>query len=98
MHRQVFARPDSFYADHTQDPESTLGMMVSGGTLGNVAALWCARNRCLGPKAGFAGVEQEGLAAALQAYGAKRAVVIGSSLMHYSLRKAVGLLGLGSAI
>lgn len=95
VHRQVFARPDSFYADHTQDPESTLGMMVSGGTLGNVAALWCARNRCLGPKAGFAGVEQEGLAAALQAYGAKRAVVIGSSLMHYSLRKAVGLLGLG---
>ncbi len=95
LHRLVFNGHDSFYAEHTQDPESTLGMMVSGGTLGNVAALWCARNRCLGPKAGFAGVEQEGLAAALQAYGAKRAVVIGSSLMHYSLRKAVGLLGLG---
>lgn len=95
VHRLVYAQADRFYAEHTQDPESTLGMMVSGGTLGNVAALWCARNRCLGPKASFAGVEQEGLAAALQAYGAKRAVVIGSSLMHYSLRKAVGLLGLG---
>ncbi len=95
LHRLVYQEADSFYAEHTQDPESTLGMMVSGGTLGNVAALWCARNRCLGPKAGFAGVEQEGLAAALHAYGAKRAVVIGSSLMHYSLRKAVGILGLG---
>ncbi|HEY6527077.1 MAG TPA: amino acid adenylation domain-containing protein [Cellvibrionaceae bacterium] len=95
LHRLVFARDDAFYAEHTQDPESTLGMMVSGGTLGNVAALWCARNRCFGPTGDFAGVEQEGFAAALQAYGARRALVIGSSLMHYSLRKAVGLLGLG---
>lgn len=95
LHRLVYQRDDAFYAEHSQDPESTLGMMVSGGTLGNVTALWCARNRCLGPQVGFAGVEQEGLAAALQAHGAKRAVVIGSSLMHYSLRKAVGLLGLG---
>lgn len=95
LHRLVYARDDEFYSEHTQDPESTLGMMVSGGTLGNVAALWCARNRCFAPRGNFAGVEQDSLAAALQEYGARRALVIGSSLMHYSLRKAVGLLGLG---
>lgn len=97
LHRLVYRRDDAFYAEHTQDPDSTLGMMVSGGTLGNIAALWCARNRCFGAKENFAGVEHEGLAAALQAYGTRRALVIGSSLMHYSLRKAVGLLGLGES-
>ena len=90
MHRQVFARPDSFLRRSHPGPRIYPRHDGHGGTLGNVAALWCARNRCLGPKAGFAGVEQEGLAAALQAYGAKRAVVIGSSLMHYPCAKRWG--------
>ncbi|PMB06727.1 glutamate decarboxylase, partial [Fischerella thermalis CCMEE 5328] len=75
--------------------QSTLGILVSGGTAANIIALWCARNASLGPKDGFAGVEKEGLAAALDYYGYKGAVVIGSDLMHYSFDKAADLLGIG---
>jgi glutamate decarboxylase len=95
LHRLVYGREQSFYDSHVQLAESTLGTIASGGTLGNVSALWCARNRRLGPKQGFAGVHQTGMSDALSTYGFRRAVVIGSSLMHYSLEKAVDLLGIG---
>lgn len=96
MHRLVYDAPDDFYAQHVQRNGSTLGIMLSGGTLANVTALWVARNAALGPAPGFGGVEQEGLRAALDFYGYRDAVVVGSSLMHYSIGKAVGLLGLGA--
>ena len=95
MHRLVYNLSDDFYAEHIQHSESTLGMMVTGGTLANIAALWCARNSSLGPQPGFAGIEKEGLPAALDFYGYKGAVIIGSQLMQYSLRKAADLLGIG---
>jgi putative pyridoxal-dependent aspartate 1-decarboxylase len=96
IHRIVYGRPNEFYEANAQSNESTLGMLVSGGTLANIAALWVARNVQLGATdAGFAGVEREGMAAALEAHGYRRAVIIGSSLMHYSLQKAADLLGLG---
>ena len=97
MHRLVYCFSDDFYLKHTQDRESTLGILVSGGTLANVTALWCARNKSLGPKDGFEGVEKEGLARALRHYGYKDAVIVGSSFMHYSLEKAACVLGLGSS-
>lgn len=96
MHRLIYGFSDQFYSDHVQSEESSLGAMVTGGTLANITALWIARNACLGPSNGFAGVEQEGLPAALDHYGYEGAVIIGSQLMHYSLEKAAGLLGLGS--
>ncbi len=96
MHRLVYGEGDAFYARSIQDPDKTLGIMTSGGTLANVTALWVARNARLGAAGAFAGVEREGLAAALRHHGFERAVVIGSSLMHYSLEKAVDLLGLGT--
>ena len=95
LHRLVYGRDQSFYDAHVQRAESTLGTVVSGGTLGNLSALWCARNRRLGPTRDFAGIHQAGMSEALRAYGYRRAVVIGSSLMHYSLEKAVDLLGIG---
>lgn len=96
VHDLIFNLSEDFYAQHIQHAESTLGMVTSGGTIGNITALWCARNSCLGPRDEFAGVEQEGLAAALNHYGYAGAVVIGSSLMHYSFDKAVSTLGLGA--
>jgi glutamate decarboxylase len=96
MHRLVFGLPGEFYERHVQDGESTLGAIVSGGTLANLTALWCARNAALGPREGFAGVEAEGMAAALKHYGYENAVVIGSELMHFSFDKAAGLLGFGT--
>jgi glutamate decarboxylase len=43
------------------------------------------------------GVDREGLSASLRQHGYERAVVVGSSLMHYSLEKAADLLGLGAS-
>lgn len=95
IHRLIYAFSDEFYRTHVQRPKSTLGVMVSGGTVANLTALWCARNRALGPASDFGGVEQEGLPQALKYYGHDRAVIIGSSLMHYSFEKAATLLGMG---
>lgn len=96
LHRLVFNRSDTFYAEHAQKAESTLGVITSGGTVGNISALWCVRNSRLGPRPGFAGIEAEGLSAAMEAYGYRRAVVVGSSSMHYSFEKAADVLGLGT--
>ncbi|HEX5709397.1 MAG TPA: putative pyridoxal-dependent aspartate 1-decarboxylase [Pyrinomonadaceae bacterium] len=96
LHRFVYDRPADFYEQHVQESESTLGMLVSGGTLANISALWCARNSSLRAKGEFAGVAVDGLPAALEAYGCRGAAVIGSSLMHYSIDKAADLLGTGT--
>ncbi len=96
LHRLVFDAGEDFYRAYAQDGESTLGMIVSGGTLANLAALWCARNAALGAKDGLASVEASGLSAALAARGYTRAVIIGSTLMHFSAEKAADILGLGA--
>ncbi|HJP90454.1 MAG TPA: pyridoxal-dependent decarboxylase [Pyrinomonadaceae bacterium] len=95
MHRLVYDFSDAFYAEHVQRGDSTLGIVVSGGTLANITALWCARNSSLGPRDGFAGIEKEGLVAGLRFYGYEKSVIIGSRLMHYSFKKAADLLGIG---
>ncbi|MDJ0889393.1 MAG: aminotransferase class V-fold PLP-dependent enzyme [Desulfobacterales bacterium] len=96
LHRRIFRRSAGFYRHHIQHPESTLGCFVEDGTLANLTALWVARNRCFPPKGAFEGIESEGLAAALAAHDARRAVVLVSRMGHYSLRKAGGVLGIGN--
>lgn len=97
LHRLFYHQNEDFYLTHIQDIHSTLGIVASGGTIANLTALWCARNRSLGPSGDFQGIEKEGLPAALEYYGYKNAVIIGSELMHYSLDKAADLLGIGTA-
>jgi glutamate decarboxylase len=96
IHRLLFGFDQTFYDTHIQKPESTLGSFVEDGTLANLSALWVARNRLLAPTAGCAGVEKQGLAAAMADRGLRRMVVLVSELGHYSIRKAAGVLGLGS--
>ncbi|WDD36957.1 aminotransferase class V-fold PLP-dependent enzyme (plasmid) [Nostoc sp. UHCC 0926] len=96
LHRLIYNFSDSFYAQHIQNNLSTLAILVSGGTVANITAVWCARNNALGPKDEFLGVEKEGLAAALDFYGYKGAVIIGSELMHFSFDKAADLMGIGT--
>ena len=95
MHRLIYKFSDDFYHQHIQESESTLGAIATGGTLANITAMWCARNASLGSKDDFTGVENEGLPAALNFYGYKEAVIIGSTLMHYSFEKAAGMMGIG---
>lgn len=96
LHRLVYNFSENFYAQHIQNNQSTLGILVSGGTVANITALWCARNASLKAKDEFLGVEKAGLAAALDFYGYKGAVIIGSELMHYSFDKAADLMGIGT--
>lgn len=95
MHRLIYQQTDDFYAEHIQNCESTLGIHVSGGTLANVSALWCARNNVLRKTDIFRGIDHDGLPAALIAHGFTGAVIIGSTLIHYSFEKAADVLGLG---
>merc|ERR1711912_100091 len=95
LHRQLYQREDAFYDAEVQNPARALGLMTSGGTLANTSALWIARNRHLQPAGGFEGVAKVGFVKAMAHYGYSDAVVIGSALMHYSMNKAVDVLGLG---
>eukprot|EP00440_Ansanella_granifera_P021126 gb/GFBE01022939.1/.p1 GENE.gb/GFBE01022939.1/~~gb/GFBE01022939.1/.p1 ORF type:complete len:643 (+),score=106.77 gb/GFBE01022939.1/:1-1929(+) len=97
IHRLIYNFEASFYDEFLLDTESTMGMFTSGGTIANITGLWVARNTALGPdpQTGFAGVEHSGLLRAGLHYGYIGAVVIGSALLHYSLKKATDVLGLG---
>ena len=97
IHRKIYRLTDEFYDTHIQNPDSTLGSFVNDGTLANLTALWVARNAFFKPKEEFTGVEEQGMASALQSYGYKRCVILVSQLGHYSLRKAGGILGIGNA-
>jgi glutamate decarboxylase len=92
LHKVVFNQNDSYYKEVLASNSSPLGLVTSGGTLANIAALQCARNQSLAP---YADIEQEGIHTALHKAGFKETVVIGSSLAHYSIEKGLGLLGLG---
>ena len=96
IHRLIYGLPQHFYDTHVQSVDTTLGGFVEDGTLANITALWVARNRLLAPKADFAGVGAEGVSAAYKAHGIERCVVLVSRLGHYSLKKAGGVLGIGS--
>src|SRR4051812_389701 len=95
LHRLVYAESAEYYAQWTQNFSHSLGVFCSGGTLANITALWVARNRLLGPSASFAGVAEEGMAAALRHHGFEGAAVLVSRRGHYSLAKSADLLGLG---
>lgn len=96
LHRLVFQKPEDFYRQCLSCNDNTLGIMTSGGTLANLTALWCARNAVFLPQGDFKGVEEEGISAALEHYQYRKAVVIGSELMHYSIDKAAAVLGFGA--
>ncbi|WP_052294247.1 pyridoxal-dependent aspartate 1-decarboxylase PanP [Desulfosudis oleivorans] len=96
IHRLIYRFPEQFYCDHVQNPETTLGSFVEGGTTANITALWVARNTFFAPRNDFAGIEADGSAAAFAEYGVKRAVILVSRRGHYSLRKAGGILGIGN--
>jgi putative pyridoxal-dependent aspartate 1-decarboxylase len=95
LHHAFYYFPESFYTEYAQQSGNSLGITVSGGSMANISALWIARNLVLPPDKNFPGVAQAGLNAALAHYKYKNIVLLGSRLMHYSMKKAVSLLGLG---
>lgn len=91
MHSLFYKNDSAFYARYAHEPRACLGHATSGGTSANLEALWLARNVAL-PSA-----EKLGLSAALREGGWSDAVIVTSSLAHYSVTtKACGVLGLGT--
>ena len=95
IHRLVYDRDDDFYGRWMHDPRHALGAFCSGGTVANITALWAARNRLCGPSGEFRGIAREGLAKALRHLDCAGLAVLVSRRAHYSLGKAVDLLGIG---
>lgn len=97
MHNLVYQNEAKFYDKYIHSARHSLGAFCSGGTIANITALWVARNKLLGPQEGFAGVSKLGLAAAYQHANIKNLGVMSSKRGHYSLGKAVDVLGIGRA-
>ncbi len=95
LHHLVYEENASFYEENLHNARRALGTFCSGGTTANITALWVARNRMLCADGEFAGLASEGLPSALAHYGYKDVAVIVSERGHYSLGKAVDVLGIG---
>jgi glutamate decarboxylase len=89
LHNIFYKLKPSFYDTFTQSPDSSLGIVCSGGTIANITAMWIARNKALD------GALKDGVVKAMNRGGYESAVIIGSELMHYSFRKAADVLGFG---
>jgi len=95
LHRCFYNFTDDHYATYVQQKNANLGLVTSGGTLSNITALMIARNRALAKLAGDADWSHQSIYTTLQASGYRDLVVLGSRLMHYSMKKAASVLGLG---
>ena len=95
IHRIVFERREQFYRKNIQNHRVALGNVTSDGTMSNLTALLVAREKALPPDKSFPGIRKAGVKKALNYYGYSRMVVLISQRGHYSIRKAVHLLGLG---
>ncbi len=96
MHRMIFDFDEAFYREHVQNTETCLGVFTTGGTTANLTALWVARNKLFAPKPGFDSIEKDGFYQAMKAHDIERVVVLVSKRGHFSLKKAVGILGFGN--
>ncbi len=95
LHNLVYECDDAFYQENLHNARRALGTFCSGGTTANITALWVARNQMLGANDTFKGLATEGLPSALAHYGYKDIAILVSERGHYSLGKAVDVLGIG---
>jgi glutamate decarboxylase len=86
MHRLIYDFSDDFYAEHIQHSDSTLGIMVSGGTLATSPRFGARATRRLDHNQASPARERRSCSA-LNFYSYKGAVIVGSQLMHYSFKK-----------
>ncbi len=95
LHHLIYHRNNDFYQQWIHDSGHALGAFCSGGTVANITALWVARNRLCAPAGDFGGIAQEGLFKALQHLNCNGLAVLVSRRAHYSMAKAIDLLGIG---
>jgi len=86
FHKAFFNHSESFY-----QLQPICGVFTNGGTLSNITALQYAINNAFKKQ----DIKKIGLKKCLDDAGYKNMVVIGSAMTHYSVKKALRLLGLG---
>ncbi|MGB3916310.1 MAG: aminotransferase class V-fold PLP-dependent enzyme [Thiothrix litoralis] len=95
LHRCFYGLDDAFYAKYVQKVNTNLGLVTTGGTISNITALMIARNRALSQLTGRRDWQDQSIYSILAASGYKDLVLLGSKLMHYSMKKSASVLGLG---
>ena len=89
LHQALYGKSEEFYRNVIHRNDVALGNVTNGGTMGNLTALSVARNLML-PNA-----STEGLTAAMMDKGLRSLVILASARVHYSIKKAAAVLGLG---
>lgn len=95
LHRCFYKFPDKFYEDNIQKVNANLGLITTGGTTSNIGALLSARNKLLFGNYDNTSDIHESIYSIMHKKGYRDMVIIGSPLMHYSMKKASSFLGLG---
>lgn len=93
LHQKIYKNDDAFYKNISQNANKMLGIMTSNGSLSNTTAMWIARNSAL--NTATTSCADDGILACLQAKKCHRAVIVCSSLAHYSVKKIASLIGIG---
>ena len=96
LHRLFYGHPDKFYEENIQKLNRNLGVITSGGSTANISALLSARNKVLFGDAYNGSNFQKSVYTAIKESGYEDLVVIGSKLMHYSFKKTLSIMGLGT--
>ena len=95
LHRCFYQYNDHFYEENIQKVNANLGIITTGGTTSNIGALLSARNKLLFDNYNETSSSRESIYSVMHKKGYKDMVIIGSPLMHYSMKKASSILGLG---
>lgn len=95
LHRCFYQFDDHFYEENIQKVNANLGIITTGGTTSNIGALLSARNKLLFDNYSEMSSSRESIYRVMHRKGYKDMVIIGSPLMHYSMKKASSILGLG---
>jgi putative pyridoxal-dependent aspartate 1-decarboxylase len=95
LHRTFYKRDNTFYTTNTQRLNSNLGLITTGGTTANITALLTARNKALFGSLENCQFSRQSIYSLLKKNNFEDMTILGTKLMHYSMRKAISVLGIG---
>lgn len=95
LHRAFYRCSDQFYNEHVQKLNANLGLVTTGGTTANITALLTARNKALFTTYENFASSGKSIYRLLNENGYADMTILGTHRMHYSIRKAISVLGIG---
>jgi putative pyridoxal-dependent aspartate 1-decarboxylase len=95
LHRAFYRCSDQFYNENIQKLNANLGLVTTGGTTANITALLTARNKALFSTYENFASSGKSIYRLLNENGYADMTILGTHRMHYSIRKAISVLGIG---